>query len=709
MTGATRTVGRFHWSRLVGDLDRPPERSVGVRVLVLATLALAVAAAATTGATTTTTAVVAILVMLAGGAVADWRREDTTPWIAAAVTLLIVGIVARFMLTRTAVASPAELRTPLAELLITMECARTVAMRTRRELRFAVSSSAAIVAVAASMSLSMGFAIPLVAWTVCAGLALAASHRSDLMERLNEQRGTQVRRRRPNAAPTAAALGVAVVIAAGVFLVVPAAQSSRFLSSISRLPNQVPVPQPGGLSNPTLGSGNPAGGGDSTGPAESFGYFGFTNRLDTGVRGRPDNTLVMRVRASAPDFWRGQSFDTWNGREWSISDERTRVLRGNGVIPVSAVPGDPPVRSGELIQTFFLETGGPNVIFGAPRPSQVYIPQSSLFQLPDGTLRTGVELDAGTIYTVVSRRPEATAGLLRAAGDTAASSPEEIVRRFGVEDNVPPRVAELARRLTSGLATTYDKVRALERWMGDNTAYSLDIPPLPPGADAVEQYLFVDRTGFCEQIATSLVVMLRSQGIPARLAVGYTPGERNPFTSLFEVRASDAHAWAEVYFPTVGWQAFDPTAEVPLAGDHRPDAARVGLGEYLARHLGPYRTPLTGLVIALLAAAAGAIAWRPVRRHLARRAARRAATWSQRTLARLEAIGAPLGRPRRPEETMSEYASALRRGVLPDPRLEPIAAAMDADAFAPAGIDSGEREAVDALLAAIADGAEISR
>ena len=67
--------------------------------------------------------------------------------------------------------------------------------------------------------------------------------------------------------------------------------------------------------------------------------------------------------------------------------------------------------------------------------------------------------------------------------------------------------------------------------------------------DAVDQFLFVDKEGFCEQIGTSLVVMLRSLGIPARLVVGYAAGERNPFTGLYEVRGKDAHAWAEVYFP----------------------------------------------------------------------------------------------------------------------------------------------------------------
>ena len=88
------------------------------------------------------------------------------------------------------------------------------------------------------------------------------------------------------------------------------------------------MPTPGGLSNPSLGRDDPGrSGNDPTGPApKSFGYFGFADHLDTSVRGRPDDTLVMRVRSSAPDFWRGQTFDTWDGRSWTLSDARTAVV-----------------------------------------------------------------------------------------------------------------------------------------------------------------------------------------------------------------------------------------------------------------------------------------------------------------------------------------------------------------------------------------------
>ncbi len=126
--------------------------------------------------------------------------------------------------------------------------------------------------------------------------------------------------------------------------------------------------------------------------------------------------------------------------------------------------------------------------------------------------------------------------------------------------------------ITSGVATTastgprtYDMVEAVESWMASHVHYTTDIPPLPVGADAVDSFLFGSRRGYCEQISTATVVMLRSLGIPAREAVGYVPGSYNPITDLYDVQAKDAHAWVQVWFPGYGWQNFDPTAAVPLA------------------------------------------------------------------------------------------------------------------------------------------------
>ena len=327
-----------------------------------------------------------------------------------------------------------------------------------------------------------------------------------------------------------------------------------------------------------------------------------------------------------------------------------------------------------------------------------------MFETTDGAIRTGVELERGAIYTVVSRRPLSTAGSLRATGDASrTATPPELVQRYTRLAAVPERVRRLADDVTRGAATTYDKVLALEAWMADNTEYSLDIPPLPTGEDAVERFLFVDRTGFCEQIASSLVVMLRSQGIPARLAVGYTPGERNPFTGFYEVRARDAHAWTEVYFPGIGWQAFDPTAQVPLSGDAPPDAARVGLRDYLSRHLPDLTSPL-GAVLALAALAAATALWRrPLLGLWQRLRSRRHRTWAELQLAHLEKIGADLGRERLPGETAVEYATALRRTVLRDPAVVQVAAAITADGFSVEPLSDAERNDVERMLTALSE------
>ena len=99
----------------------------------------------------------------------------------------------------------------------------------------------------------------------------------------------------------------------------------------------------------------------------------------------------------------------------------------------------------------------------------------------------------------------------------------------------------------------------MNEYLKENYPYDLSIPPQREEMDTVEYFLFEQKRGYCEQFASSLAVMVRSLGIPARIATGYVPGEYNPFTGLYEVRASDAHAWVEVYFPGYGWSTFDPT------------------------------------------------------------------------------------------------------------------------------------------------------
>jgi hypothetical protein len=225
--------------------------------------------------------------------------------------------------------------------------------------------------------------------------------------------------------------------------------------------------------------------------------------------------------------------------------------------------------------------------------------------------------------------------------------------------------------------------------MGDNTTYTRDIPPLPEGVDAVDQHLFVDRRGFCEQIATSTAVLLRSVGVPARVADGFVPGEESLLGGEFTVTAKDAHAWVEVWFPGVGWQAFDPTASVPLAGEYDSGALRRA-ADILGR-----LAPLLAIIAAV--AVVGLLSMLAVR--ASRRAAeRRRRSWVTAFVDRLEQAGARRGRPRAGPETPAEYSAALAGSVLPDSELVQVGAVVTRAAYGASEPSESERRWADEVL-----------
>jgi transglutaminase-like putative cysteine protease len=133
---------------------------------------------------------------------------------------------------------------------------------------------------------------------------------------------------------------------------------------------------------------------------------------------------------------------------------------------------------------------------------------------------------------------------------------------------VTPRITELARRAMGTTGSVTERVRRLETYLIKNYEYTLDFSGRST-ENPIEDFLFRYRSGQCEYFASSMVLMLRSQGISARLVTGFLGGEYNPFEGYFIVRDSNAHAWVEAYLPGEGWHIFDPT---PPAG--RPTAER---------------------------------------------------------------------------------------------------------------------------------------
>lgn len=124
----------------------------------------------------------------------------------------------------------------------------------------------------------------------------------------------------------------------------------------------------------------------------------------------------------------------------------------------------------------------------------------------------------------------------------------------GSEDEI----RELADSLAPAGATPYEAAIAIQSHLrGEEFTYSLELEPAEPGEDAIVHFLRT-RTGYCQQFATTMTLLARARGIPARVAIGFLPGTADGEERL--VRASDAHAWPELYFEGLGWMPFEPTA-----------------------------------------------------------------------------------------------------------------------------------------------------
>jgi len=399
------------------------------------------------------------------------------------------------------------------------------------------------------------------------------------------------------------------------------------------------------------------------------------DELEMTTRPRLTDAVVMTVQSEIVSFWRTTTYDQWNGTKWSRSDGGTvRPLFGGLVtLPADDVAGS---NGRPSTQTFRLQGGFANSMPVAPSAVSVDA-ADRLFQLADGSLVMPGGVGKGATYTVESRQMPTS---IEQLGQIDAPVPENLLRRYAQPAETTDRVRELARRIVAdaGADSELAKVQALEAWMGDNLEYSLDAPLAPPGVDVVDDFLFESKVGWCEQIASSLVVMLREVGVPVRLAVGFAPGEQDGNGDRFVVRERDAHSWAEVWFPDVGWVPFDPTAEVPLAGD--------------AATSNDLPIGFAGLAVVLLFIGAVAVVAAPLARRLhawrerrsARRAARRLAAerWDVRVEQELEELGREVGRPRAPSETVSGHARELA-AVTGRPELAEQGAAVDDHRYSP--------------------------
>lgn len=174
----------------------------------------------------------------------------------------------------------------------------------------------------------------------------------------------------------------------------------------------------------------------------------------------------------------------------------------------------------------------------------------------------------GELYTFTSRRSTASEGQLRRA---STDYPGWVTDTYlQLPESLPERVRDLALSLTEDVDNPYDKAAAIEDYL-KTLEYDLSIPPPPFDGDGVDHHLFTLRRGYSDYFGSSLAVMLRATGVPARMVAGYASGEREDGTGAFVVRDRDSHGWAEAYFPGYGWIEFEPTPGRTLPTGPRGD------------------------------------------------------------------------------------------------------------------------------------------
>ena len=350
------------------------------------------------------------------------------------------------------------------------------------------------------------------------------------------------------------------------------------------------------------------------GDRKSSAAFDWNHRYGPLDWPRTGRTLLS-VRSDEPHYWKAQTLDTFDGLRWGASGSGERRRAG------SELPDRINPAWEERISVTIRELRS-DVLIGAGTFFETDGKVGVTMVSADGTVRlVDGPLEEGDSYSVRAYVPDPTANAMRAAsdtwdeylrgyvsfalparGETALNLPPRGTRRRGVEERVgvPFRgepvdsfardtirdirrspygdMYGLARRLAAGQPTTYDVVRTTERWLQNNLRYSERVPSRPyPLTD----FIFKDKVGYCQQFSGSMALMLRMNGIPARVAAGFAPGISDQATKEFRVRDLDAHSWVEVYFDGIGWVPFDPTPTAAPAGsqsgsDEGASAARGG-------------------------------------------------------------------------------------------------------------------------------------
>ncbi len=305
-------------------------------------------------------------------------------------------------------------------------------------------------------------------------------------------------------------------------------------------------------------------------------YFSNTLALSGAVNLGDQPIFDAKVDGGLPPrYWRSVVYDQYTGRGW-VNSQTSITLMDPGDRRLSTIPWEARV---PITQTITMIQPGGSVVPSVAQPLVLGVgarvegkPMDPLMVSVNGADTTVTPVDVslinanrvwrpGDTFTVISAQSVATVKQLRGAG---TEYPAWVADKYlQVPPSVPARVKDLAQQITQQYDNPYDKASAIEAYLRQ-FKYNEQIASPPPNRDLVDWFVFDLKEGYCDYYASAFNVMVRSIGIPTRMAAGYSKGEKIAELGIIRTHEYDAHSWPEVFFPKYGWIEFEPTAADPL-------------------------------------------------------------------------------------------------------------------------------------------------
>jgi transglutaminase-like putative cysteine protease len=327
----------------------------------------------------------------------------------------------------------------------------------------------------------------------------------------------------------------------------------------------------------------------------------YSSTMPLGLGNPLSNQIVMEIQAPAnpPDgtryYWEARTYDTYKNNMWSSTIQTPHDLNANS---------EDLAQPGTEVRTSVSVTISPfqNItnLYAPPETLWTNLSTQAFMNTnSDGTVNLSALMSEryvrpGEQYSVKSAMDSVTVLELQNAGTDYPAWVTDMYLQL--PNDITPRTKELAKTIAAELTNPYDITNAITNYLRRNIQYDLTISQPPSRQERIDWFLFDYKKGFCNYYASAEIVLLRSLGIPARMAVGFAEGQQEnaPLpqlppgvsrdnvqsqieTSTFIVRQSNAHAWPEVFFPKIGWVIFEPTAgQTALSRPSGQDPASAG-------------------------------------------------------------------------------------------------------------------------------------